>query len=42
MRVVMAQVGRPLSGGGADEDQAEMQLKLVGEFFQCGDAFRQS
>jgi len=35
MRVVVAQVGRPLSGGGADEDQAKVLLKLVREFFQC-------
>jgi hypothetical protein len=29
MRVVMAQVGRPLAGSGADEDQSKMLLKLV-------------
>jgi hypothetical protein len=32
----MAEVGGPLSGGGADEDQAKMSLELVGEFFQVG------
>ena len=34
MRVVMAEVGGPLARGGADEDEAEVGLKLVGEFFQ--------
>ena len=34
MRVVMAQIGRPLSGSGADEDQPKMFLKLVRKFFQ--------
>jgi hypothetical protein len=33
MRVVMAGVGRPLAGGGADEDQSEVMLKLVGKSF---------
>ena len=32
--VVMAQVGGALAGGGADEDEAEVGLELVGEFFQ--------
>jgi hypothetical protein len=30
----MACSGRPLARGGADEDEAEVGLKLVGEFFQ--------
>ena len=34
MRVVVAEVSRSLARGGADEDEAEMGLKLVGEFFQ--------
>jgi hypothetical protein len=34
MRVVMAQIGRPLSGSGADEDQSKMFPKLVRKFFQ--------
>jgi hypothetical protein len=34
MRVVMAQVGRPLSGSGADEDQSQLIPKLVGKHFQ--------
>jgi hypothetical protein len=34
MRVVMAEVGRPLTCGGADEDEAEVMLELVGKFFQ--------
>jgi hypothetical protein len=34
MRVVMAQIGRPLSGSGADEDQPKMFPKLVRKFFQ--------
>jgi len=33
MRVVMAFVGGSLAGGGADEDQSQLILKLVGEFF---------
>ena len=33
MRVVMAQVGRPLSGSGADEDQSKMLLNLVRKSF---------
>ena len=39
MRVVMAQLGRPLAGGGADEDEAETVLQLVGKFFQRVRAF---
>jgi len=39
MRIVMAQVGRPLSGGGADEDQFQTILQLVGKFFQRDRAF---
>ena len=39
MRVVMTQIGRPLAGGGADEDKAETGLQLVGEFFQYVRAF---
>ena len=35
-RVVMAGIGGALAGGGADEDQAQVILKLVGEFFQFG------
>jgi hypothetical protein len=34
MGVVMTEIGGPLSGGGADEDEAEVRLKLVGEFVQ--------
>ncbi len=34
MRVVMTQVGGSLAGSGADENQAEMILKLVRKFFQ--------
>lgn len=34
MRVVMPDVGRPLARGGADEDQAQLILDLVGKFFQ--------
>jgi hypothetical protein len=33
MRVVVAEVRRALAGGGADEDEAEGGLELVGEFF---------
>jgi len=33
-RVVMAEVSGPLSGGGADEDEAQVRLKLVGKLFQ--------
>jgi hypothetical protein len=33
-RVVMAGVGRPLAGGGADEDEAQVRLKLVGKPIQ--------
>jgi hypothetical protein len=29
----MAEVGGSLSGGGADEDEAQVRLKLVGELF---------
>jgi hypothetical protein len=37
MRVVMAEVGGTLARGGADEDEAEVRLELIGEFFQeCG------
>ena len=36
MRVVVAEIGRSLAGGGADEDEAEVGLELVGEFFQGG------
>lgn len=39
MRLVMAQVGRPLAGGGADEDQSQTILQLVGKFFQLVRAF---
>ena len=40
MRVVMACSGRALARGGADEDEAEAGLELVGEFFaQCGQLF---
>jgi hypothetical protein len=42
MRVVTAQVGRPLSGSGADEDQSKMLLKLVRKFFQRVRPFRQN
>ena len=42
MRVVMAQVGRPLSGSGADEDQSKVFLKLVGKLFQSVRPVRQS
>jgi hypothetical protein len=38
-RVVMAQVGRALSGGGADEDEAQVAFKLIGKFFQGKRAF---
>jgi hypothetical protein len=34
MRVVMACVGGSLAGSGADEDEAQMILKLVRQFFQ--------
>lgn len=34
MRIVMTQVGRPMSGSGADEDQSQTILQLVGKFFQ--------
>jgi hypothetical protein len=30
----MACLGGELAGGGADEDEAKVGLKLVGEFFQ--------
>jgi hypothetical protein len=30
----MAGVGRPLAGGGADEDEAQVRLKLVGKPIQ--------
>lgn len=36
MRVVVAEVGRPLAGGGADEDEAQAGLELVGEFVHVG------
>jgi hypothetical protein len=36
MRVVMAEVSRPLAGGGADEDEAEVGLELVGEAVHSG------
>jgi hypothetical protein len=42
MRVVMANVCRPLSGSGADEDQSKMFLKLVGKLFQSVCPVRQS
>ena len=42
MRVVVTDVGGPLAGGGADEDQAEMILKLVRKFFHRVGPFRQS
>jgi len=42
MRVIVAKVCRPLAGGGADEDEAQAGLELVGEFFQRGRAFRES
>lgn len=32
--VVMAEVRGALTGGGADEDEAQVRLELVGEFFQ--------
>jgi hypothetical protein len=35
----MACLGGALAGGGADEDEAQMRLKLVGEFFQGGAPF---
>ena len=38
--VVMAYVGGSLSGGGADEYEAQVRLKLVGELFQLARAFR--
>jgi hypothetical protein len=41
MRVVMAEVGRTLGSGGADKDEAEVRLELVGEFFQPQATFRQ-
>ncbi len=41
MRVVMAEVGRPLARRGANEDEAEVGLELVGQFFQRGQSFRQ-
>ena len=34
--VVVAWLGGALAGGGADEDEAEVGLELVGEFSQCG------
>lgn len=39
MRIVMAQVGRPLSGSGADEHQSQTILQLVGKSFQLVRAF---
>lgn len=39
MRIIVAQVGRPLSGSSADEDQPQTILQLVGEFFQRVRAF---
>jgi hypothetical protein len=48
-RIVMAEVSGALSGSGADEDKAQVILKLVGEFFQsvhalffeaCGEGFQ--
>jgi hypothetical protein len=31
----VAQIGGALAGGGADEDEAQTGLQLVGELFQC-------
>jgi hypothetical protein len=42
MRVVMTNVGGPLSSSGAGEDQSQMILKLVRKFFQIVRPFRQS
>jgi hypothetical protein len=33
MRVVVAEVGGTLAGGGADEDEAQTGLELVGQLF---------
>ncbi len=33
MRIVVTDVGGSLAGGGADEDQAQVRLKLVRKFF---------
>ena len=41
-RVVMAQIGGALSGGGADEYEAEARLKLVGKLFQSSALERES
>ena len=41
MRVVVAEVGGPLARGGADEDEAQARLKLVGKSFQRERLFRQ-
>ena len=35
MRVIMADVSRPLACGGADEDKAEVGTELVGKFVHC-------
>lgn len=32
--VVVARLGGTLAGGGADEDESQVGLELVGEFFQ--------
>jgi hypothetical protein len=42
MRVVVADVGRALAGGGADEDQAQIILKQVRKFFHRVRPFCQS
>jgi hypothetical protein len=34
MRIVMAEISGALASGSTDEDEAEMVLELVGEFFQ--------
>jgi len=38
MRVIVAEVSGPLGGGGADEDEAEVGLELVGEAVHVGGA----
>jgi hypothetical protein len=38
----VAEVGRPLPGGGADEDETEVGLELVGEAVHVGGNFRTS
>jgi hypothetical protein len=42
MCVIVAEISGSLPGGGADEDEAEVGLKLVGEAVHAGGARRVS